>query len=122
MIDLVNSALRCNTPTIPHNMDDMEKAIVREATPTIQLELTGLTRDPYLRQSKNKLSAYIDVFVNNFLELDQGPAHRRRQVWQIFFHILDKVLCTCESGDLKNRKEVLLLKNLLVGDFTWSVF
>ena len=31
------------------------------------MELSGLTRDPYIRWANTKPAAYIDVFVNNFL-------------------------------------------------------
>ena len=37
------------------------------------------------------------------------------------FHSLDKVCCTCDSGNFSNRKEVLSLKKLMVGNYTWSI-
>ena len=75
--DLANAALRCNTPTLPHSLDDMAEAIVREEPPTLQPSMAGLTRDPYLRRANSKLDAYIDVFVNNLLGLSLGPAGGR---------------------------------------------
>ena len=45
---------------------------------TLQPELSGLSRDPYLRWTNENPAAYVDVFVDNFLGLAQGPAHRRR--------------------------------------------
>ena len=55
----------------------MVEVIVREAPPTLQPELVGLTRDPYLSQTKAKPASYIDVFVDNFLEITQEPDHWR---------------------------------------------
>ena len=78
--DLANAYLRYNTPALPHKLDDMTESIVREALPTFQLVLTGLTRDQYLSRANSKSAAYIDVFVDDFLEIAQGPSYRRRRV------------------------------------------
>ena len=49
--DLSNASLRCNTPALRNNMDDIVEAISREALPTLQTELEGLIRDQYLRRA-----------------------------------------------------------------------
>ena len=67
--DLENADLHCNPPGLLHKLDDMAEAIVREAMPTLQMELAGLTRDPYLRRPNSKQAAYIDVSVYTFLGL-----------------------------------------------------
>ena len=118
--DIENSDLRCNTTALPQNMYDMREAIIREAPPTLKLALAGLTRDPYLRRTSVKPAAYVDIFVNNLLGIAQGPVHQQRQLWRIMFHSLDKVFRTSDSGDSKNRKELLLLKKILAVDCTWS--
>ena len=97
--DLANPALRCNTPTLPHNLDEMAGAIVREAPSTLQPAPTGMTRDPYLRWANAKLSAYVDVLVDNFLGLAQIPAHRQSRVSKNLFHTLDEMFLTCDSGN-----------------------
>ena len=89
--ELANTALRCNTPAFPHRLDDMAEYIVREEPPTLQLELAGLMRDPYIRQANAKLDSYVDVFVDNFLGLTQRPAHQRCLVRQTSLHSLDNV-------------------------------
>ena len=61
----------------------------------------------------------MDVFVNDFLGLAQGHAHRRRQVQKKFIHSLDKMFWPYKSGDSDNHKEVLLLKKLREGECTW---
>ena len=98
----------------------MSEAIFREAPPTLHLLMAGLTSYIYLRRANSKLSAYVDVFVDYFLGLAQGPAHRQRRLWQTLFHYIYKVFRTCESGDSSNRKEVLSLKKLVSGDCTCS--
>ena len=47
--DQENVALRCNTHSLPHRMDDMAEFIVREASQTLHTAMVGLTRDPYMR-------------------------------------------------------------------------
>ena len=79
-----------------------------------------MNRDPYLRRLKAKLLAYVDVFVNEFLGLLQGPRHRRRHVRRTLFHTLDKMFRPLDIQDTKQRKEVLSQKKLDAGDCSWS--
>ena len=58
-------------------------------------------RDPYLRRSKSKLLAYMDMFVDDFLGLAQGPRHRRRHVHRTLFHALDKEFRSHDRQDTK---------------------
>ena len=74
-------------------------------------EHTKLTRNPYLRRPRSKLVAYMDVFVDDFLGLAQGPWHRRRHVRR-----MHKVFRPLDRQDTKQRKEVPLLKKLEAGD------
>ena len=82
--------------------------------------MEGLTRNPYLRQATANLATYVDVFVKTFLGLAQGPVQWRHQVRLTLFHFLEKVFQTYESGNLANRKEVLSMKKIRSGEFTWS--
>ena len=100
--DLENSALSCNTHALLHKIYDMAEAILREKPPTLQPVLTGLTRYLYLMRANAKPVAYVDVFINDLLGLSQGRTHWRRQVRRTFFYSLNKVLWTCDSGDLAN--------------------
>ena len=54
-------------------LDNIMEAIVRKELPTLHPALAGLTKYPYLRQTKANTSAYIDIFIDNFLGLAQGP-------------------------------------------------
>ena len=74
-----------------------------------------MTRNPYLRRPKAKLLEYVDVFVDEFLGMAQGPRHRRHHFRRTLFHTLEKVFQPHERQDTKQRKEVLLLKKLDVG-------
>ena len=62
----------------------------------------------------------MDVFVDNFLGLTQGPRHHRRHVRRTLFHALDKVFRPLDRQDAKQRKEALSLKKLDAGDCSWS--
>ena len=63
---------------------------------------------------------YVDVFVDDFLGLAQGPRHCRRHVRRTLFHALDKVFRPLDQQDASQRKEVLSLKKLDAGDLSWS--
>ena len=116
VVDLANAALRCSTPALPHRLDNMSEAIFREEPSTNHPSLAGFTREPYLRQANTKPAAYMDIFVNSFLELAQVPTHWQRRVWKTLFHSLDNVFWPYDCRGLSNRKEVLLLKNTRAGD------
>ena len=89
--DIANESLRSHQPTRPHKLDDRAEAVEPPSAPPLAAEHTQLTRNPYLRRPKAKLLAYVDIFVDEFLGLAQGPRHRRRHVHRTLFHALDKV-------------------------------
>ena len=62
---------------------------------------------------------YVDVFVDDFLGLAQGPRHQRHYFRRTLFHALDKVFRPLDSQDAKQRKEVLSLKKLNTGKCSW---
>ena len=63
---------------------------------------------------------YVDVFVDNFLGLDQGLTHWRRHVCRTLFHALEKVFIPLDKLDSPQRKEVFSLKKHNEGDCYWS--
>ena len=108
--DLSNAALRCNQPPHKHKLDDRaESVVIPESTP-IQTPLAGLSQNTYLGCTNVKPTAYTDVFVNDFLGLPRGPAHRRPHIRRTLFHTLDKVLRPLDPTYMANLKEVLYLK------------
>ena len=96
------------------------EAIVPPTAPLLAEEHAKLTRNPYLRRLKAKLLAYVDVFVDNFLGLEQGPRHRRRHVLRTVLHALNKVFRPLHRQDTNQRKEFLSLKKLDTWDCSWS--
>ena len=118
--DLANEALRTHIPSRPHKLDARAENIVPAPAPGEQKCFKDLGRDPYLQRKNAPLLAYVDVFVDDFLGLAQGPRHRRRHVRRTLFHALDKVFRPLDGQDAKQRKEVLSLKKLDAGDCSWS--
>ena len=90
----------------------MVEDIVREEPPTTYQALVGLARYPYLSWANVKLDAYVDVFVEKFLGIPQGPAKQRQQVRKTLLHFLDKVFRPCDSSVLDNHKEVFFRRIL----------
>ena len=101
-------------------MDDGAEAIAPPPAPPLAQEHTKLTRNPYLQHPKANILAYVDVFVDDFLGLAQGPRHHCRHVRRTIFHALDKVFQPLDGQDTKQRKEVLSIKKLEAGDCSWS--
>ena len=118
--DLANEALRIHQPSKQHLLDIRAEAVEPSPAPQLTMEHAALKRDPYLQRPNAKLLAYVDVFVEDFLGLAQGPRHRRRHVHRTLFHALDKVFRPLDQQDASQRKEVLSLKKLDVGDYSWS--
>ena len=102
--DLANEALRAHVPTLPHKMDERAEVVRVEPAPSLEKQLCALPRDPYHGRKNFQLIQYVDVFVDDFLGLAQGPRHRRRHVCRTFFHALDKVFRPLDSKDIGGRK------------------
>ena len=118
--DLANGALCAHAPTLPHNLDEHAEAVRVEPAPSLDKQLGALPRDPYRGRNNSQILQYVDVFVDDFLGLAQGPQHRRRHVRRTLFYALDKVFRPLESKDIGERKEVLSLKKLYAVDCSWS--
>ena len=120
VVETANKALRSHQPSKQHQLDNRAEAIEPPPAPPLTQENAQLTQNPYLRRPKSKLLAYVDVFVDNFLGIAQGPRHRRRHVCRTLFHALDKVFRPLDRQESNQRKEVLSLKKLDAGDCSWS--
>ena len=62
----------------------------------------------------------MDVFVDEFLGLGQGPWNRHRHIRHTLFHALEKVFRPLDRQDTKQRKKVISLKKLEAGECSWS--
>ena len=89
--DLANKVLCTHQPSKQHLLDNREEAVEPPPAPLLTKEHAALKRDPYLLRPNAKLLAYVDVFVDDFLGLAQGPRHRRHHVRRTLFHALDKL-------------------------------
>ena len=118
--NLANESLRSHQPIRPHKLDNRLEAIVSLPAPPLTQEHSKLTRNAYLLHPKAKLLAYVDIFVDDFLGLAQGPWYRRRHVRRTLFHALDKVFRLLDRQDTKQCKEVLSIEKLEAGDCSWS--
>ena len=59
---------------------------------------------------------YIDVFMDDFILLTQGPLTLQQQVRQILLECLDLVIWPLDQSDRPERKEAASIKKLLKGD------
>ena len=64
-------------------------------------------------------SAYVDVFVDDFEALAQGRSGGRR-VRRILLHAVDNVLRPLNATDSKFLRELVSLKKLQKGEYSWS--
>ena len=119
--DTANESLRSHQPSRPHKLDNLAEAVAPPSVPPLAKKRAQLTCDPYLWRTNAKLLSYVDVFVDNFLGLAQGPRHCLRHVCRTLFYTLEKVFRTLDRQDSKQRKEVLSLKKLDAGDCSWSI-
>ena len=101
---LANVYLRCNHPSYKHKLDDYAEALVIPGSPPLQESLAGLSRNPYLSHNNVNPTSYVNVFVDEFWSLAQGPTHRRRHARRTLFHALDKVLRPLDPTYTANQK------------------
>ena len=102
--DLANEALRTHQTSKRHLLDIRAEAVDPPPVPLLTPEHAALKRDPYLQRPNAKLLAYVDVFLDDFLGLAQGPKHRRRHVRRTIFRVLDKVFRPLDWQDASQRK------------------
>ena len=86
--DLANSALHSNRKTHLHKLDNHTEAVLIDDLRPLQKDLSKIICDPYLKSCNVKPTSYVDVFVDDFWGLSQGPANRRRHVQSTLLHEL----------------------------------
>ena len=59
---------------------------------------------------------YVDVFMDDFILLTQGPLARQQQVRRILLECLDSVIRPLDQSDRPEQKEAASIKKLLKGD------
>ena len=78
--DLASAALCCNQPPHKNKIYDRSESLVVPYSPPLQSSLAGLSQYPYLSCINTKPTTYVDIFIDNFFYLLQGPTYRRRYV------------------------------------------
>ena len=65
--------------------------------------------------------AYVDIYVDDFIVLAQGPPSNRANIRNTVFHTIDQVLRPLQPLDAKfNRKEPISVNKLNKGDALWT--
>ena len=119
--DLVNDSL--NFPPHPdtshtsHPLSTLA-ATQDESYPSTRTPDHAFSRDPCLPQG-TKPSAYVDVFVDDFIGLAQGLRTRKR-VSSLLMNAIDLVFRPLRPSDNPARREPVSIKKLLKGDCSWS--
>ena len=80
---------------------------------------TPPNRDPCLPSNPSP-HAYIDVFVDDFIALCQGPPSNQTRVRQCLMHAVDSVFRPNDFYDGPHRREPISIKKLKQGDTSWN--
>lgn len=122
--DLANQRLRNHWKPPPHRLENLA-----DSRPTKVLEASGQCNGPGTtalpntippRRHRSKPLASVDVFVDDFIGMCQGPKPTRKLVRRVMLHSLDKVFRPLEAGDNPHRKEPASDKKLAQGDGYWE--
>ena len=134
--DLANYSLNAKIPPEPHHLDDVAEEIDPElawngSTPAnIQpLRLPSSSHPSSLAPNKirdpslpfpDSYAAYVDVFVDDFIALCQGPTSEQSRVRRSLLHAVDAIFRPLSNTDSEFRREPVSMKKLRQGDCTWA--
>jgi hypothetical protein len=122
--DLANIRIRNNWKAPAHRLE--AQANVPPQVPVVgsgQRNTPTATDQPItipVRRHKHKPLANVDVFVDDFIGMCQGPTPRQNQVRRIILQSLDEVFRPLEPSDNPFRKEPASEKKLAQGDGFWE--
>ena len=103
-----------------HKYDALAETVkVEQASPLPSSILPPIPRDPHIKR-KQWIMAFVDVYMDDFVQLVQGNHKDRSTARSILFHSLDKVFRPLDDNDPIFRREPLSLKKLKQGDCSWS--
>ena len=122
--DVTNQRLLKRRKVSPHQLEDLADS----PPPDPRSPPSGAadsvpwpsSRDPCLNQRGLRPTAYVDVFVDDFLGLAQGNTDRLKYVRRVLLHTIDDVFRPLDDSDSSARKEPVSVKKLLQGDACWS--
>ena len=110
----------------PHQLDDLARTQDHNAKPKITTSsstnnvLQFPPRSPLLHRPTPKRTAYIDIFVDDFIALVQGCPHQLSRVRRSLFHNIDLVFRPLDLKDGTHRRQPISLKKLAKGDCSWD--
>ena len=122
--DIANHRLQNHWQPPPHRLEALA-----ETPPSKPLSKSGQSNSPAslslpasipLRRHHPRPVANLDVFVDDFIGMCQGPKPRRSTVRRVILHSLDEVFRPLEPGDNPHRKEPASDKKLAQGDGYWE--
>ena len=100
--DLANFKLRNNSPTVSHPLDDLATNVKLETQPSAHTPKHPISineqRDPSL-PSPTQRAAYVDVFVDDFIAICQGPEGEQKRVRTTLMHAIDTVFRPLSPDD-----------------------
>lgn len=125
--DLTNTKLTSNA-TLPHHRLE---SVAQTPPPTVDvsslppLSTYGLSTpvpdtSPVFSPALASPLGYVDVYVDDFIQLAQGNPHRLRSQQLTLLHTLDTVLRPLSPADSPFRTEPASVKKFLKGDGYWS--
>jgi hypothetical protein len=126
--DLANHALATNTSPVPAHpldteADTIDPTIAIDGPPTFHRQQgpidTNPIRDPSLPIAQ-EYAAYVDVFVDDFIAICQGPKAQQQRVRRTLMHAVDKIFRPLSEQDPTTRTEPISMKKLRQGDCSWS--
>ena len=111
------SAQEVTWSTLPHWQEVTPATL--SSSPAAAVDVP-LERDPSLRRSRPRRTAFVDVFVDDFVGGAQGNRDQLTRVRRILFHAIDSVFRPLDAEDTEHRQEPISVKKLLKGDCYWS--
>ena len=116
--DMENAAIIKNVPQKSHPLDTLAQTMDHNAKPehttSRQLHPTTNTppRNPVLHRPSPKRTAYVDIFVDDFIALVQGCPNQLARVRRSIFHNIDLVFRPLDSSDNQHRRQPISIKKL----------
>ena len=117
--NVANDLLRSRIYTCSHKLNTRVEDVAKPPAPSLRPNLAALQQDFHLHRQNSCLLSYVEIFLNDFLDLEQGPTHRCHTVRWALFHAINAVFITLNSKYGEHFDEVLFLKNINAGDLTW---
>ena len=105
----------------PHPLTHQANNPTNESTTTPTTPQSVWHRPPFLAKTPTQPLAYVDIYVDDFLALAQGPPQTLDNVRTTLFHAIDEVFRPLHPSDqLFKRNDPISIKKLNKGDARWT--